>query len=125
MVYDLCLILFVLNWASKDCYKYKAPGGAWVQPGELEHWISFFQQIQWCFSSRDSFPSRGHLATYGDIFARHNWGSATGIYCVEVRDAAKQPRAQVAPHSAVSPRQHRIIWLEMAVERRSKNPNIQ
>lgn len=38
-------------------------------------------------------PSKGHLATSGDIFGRYNVvGGTTGISWVEDRDAAKHPK---------------------------------
>ena len=43
--------------------------------------------------------SGGHLATYGDIFDRHNWRSAISIQWVEARDAAKhRTMHRIAPY---------------------------
>lgn len=39
----------------------------------------------------DSAP-RGHLAMAGEISGCHNSVGATGIQCIEARDAAKHPK---------------------------------
>lgn len=73
-----------------------------MAPGKLKlhMWLAFVTCITFLFdntgidqsfSTKGDIAPRGHLAMCGDILVCHYWDSATGIYWVETRNAAKHP----------------------------------
>jgi len=73
------------------------PSSRSALPGEHDFVVGITGEWVYCSGPQPgvTFPPKGHLAMYGDIFGCHNWVGeeecTIGAWWVEVKDDAGQP----------------------------------